>query len=227
MKHIGLLLAVVVGLSGQTPASPASAPAPMRTIVYQFGYNTKVASSGPNTGTTTVTIGGTAADGGTTVSGADFWWNTVRSRGTNTCEVYPNGNVSCMNRPYAISPMQLAVFPMLGKNYFKGLSAAGTGTWKRTIAINRGDLYKWTCTFTLQGKGPIAGTGGLIKVVSNGTCDQVGGHYRSGTEKGTIVFDPTARIPVIVSDVRTHLPQTNVYNQDGVELKINQNTMPK
>lgn len=45
VKTIGLLLAALVGLSGQAPA-----PAAVRHLVYEFGYNTKVASSGQGTG---------------------------------------------------------------------------------------------------------------------------------------------------------------------------------
>ncbi len=70
-----------------------------------------------------------------TISGTDFWWNTVRPRATNTCEVYPNGSVTCAARPYAISPIQVTIFSLLGTNYFGGLSGGTHAKWHRKYAI--------------------------------------------------------------------------------------------
>lgn len=84
MKTLGLCAALVLALTAQTHTT---APTSMRHLVYRFGYNTKVADSGKSTGTTTVDIVGRAPDGGLEISGTDFWWNTVRPRATNTCEV--------------------------------------------------------------------------------------------------------------------------------------------
>jgi hypothetical protein len=154
------------------------------------------------------------------VSASDSWWNSINPRATNTCEVYDNGNVSCTQRPYTISPMQLALFPLLGRDYFKGLNATGTSTWTQTLQLDRGDLYKWNAVFTLEGQGTLPDAGKMIKIVSNGTFDQVGGHYKRGTSQATIVYDPVAQIPGIVIDVRTHLPQTSVANKDSIQLKL-------
>jgi hypothetical protein len=225
MKILGLVL-VVLALSGQTP--PATSP--ILHLVYEFGYNTKVAKSGPGTGTTTIDVAGPAADGGLLVSGTDFWWNTVRPRATNTCEVYPSGSVSCLQRPYAISPMQLTIFPLLARNYFKGLSASGTSTWKRRFEIKAaivpgangfaGQLYTWDCDFALQGKGASADAKSQVLVQSNGTLTQQGGRYRSATEKAGILYDVVHKVPAFVSETRTHLPQTNVYNNDDIQVKL-------
>ena len=173
MKSIGLLLAALVALSAQTPA-----PMPVRHLVYQFGYNTPVASSGQGTGTTTIDILGSAKDGGVMVSGSDHWWNTVRPRATNTCEVYPNGSVSCLQSPYALSPMQLTLFPLLGRNYFKGLGSAATSSLKRSYQVKAaivpgasgfaGQLSTWNCAFNLQGKGPIHNAAPLVLILSAG-----------------------------------------------------------
>jgi len=228
MKTIGLLLASLLALSGQTP-TPAAAP--VRHLEYQFGFNTKPAKEGSGTGTTAIDILGPAPDGGLMVSGADFWWNTVRPRATNTCEVHPNGGVSCPQRPYAISPIQLAIFTLLGRNYFNGLSPSGTSSWKHTYTITAAILpgasvgfasnsYTWNCVANLQGKGPMKNAGPLVLVIANGTVDQQGGRFRSGTFKTSIAYDPVAKIPVVVDDLRTHLPQTSVYNKDYVGLKL-------
>ena len=224
----GLLLIAFVALSGQSPA-------PLRHLVYEFGYNTAVASSGNGTGTTTVDILGPAKDGGVMISGTDYWWNTARPRATNTCEVYPGGSVSCSQRPYALSPIQLTLFPLLGRSYFKQLSA--TGTWKHTYQVKAailpgasgfaGQLTTWNCAYTLHGKGPIANAGGTILVESTGRLDQQGGRFFEATSKMRIAYDPVANIPVVVRDVRTHVPQRSVYSNDLVELKLTKDSQSK
>jgi hypothetical protein len=225
MKIIGLLIAALLALSAQTSAS-----APTRHLVYRFGYNTKVANSGNGTGTTTVDILGPAGDGGVMISGTDNWWNAARPRATNTCEVYPNGGVSCAQAPYAISPMQLSLFPLLGAKFFSGLAAGSTSGWTKTNQVKAaivpgasgfaGQLTAWKCVFTLTGKGPIAGAGHLILVQQNGTMDQQGGTYRKATVKGSIVYDPVQKVPAFIDQVRTHLPQRTVNNFDTIQLKL-------
>jgi hypothetical protein len=227
VKAIVLLLAALLGLSGQTPTT---APASVRHLVYEFGFNTKVAKSGNGTGTTTIDILGPAKDGGVMVTGTDYWWNTARPRAANTCEVYPNGGVSCSQRPYAISPIQVTLFPLLASNYFAGLPANGKSSWNHTFQIKAavlpgatgfaGERYTWNCVYTLNGKGPIPNGGSTILVEANGKLAQQGGRYLQATSKQRIAYDPVAKIPVVVSDVRSHLPQTSVYNKDLVELKL-------
>jgi hypothetical protein len=236
MKNFSLLIAVLVALSGQTPASGA---APVRHLVYEFGYNTKVASTGPGTGTTTIDILGPAKDGGLMVSGSDFWWNTVRARAANACEVYPSGGVNCADRPNAISPIQLTIFSLLGRGYFKGLTATGTGNWKHNykmyFAIVPGasgtaaQPSTWDGVYTLQGKGlaPAPNPGKFFLVQLNGTLNQEGGRYRGATDKAGIVYDPGAKVPVYVTETRTHLPQTNVYNNDTIQLQLTKDSLSK
>lgn len=225
MKTIGLLLMAVVGLSGQAPAS-----APARHLVYEFGYNTKAASSGQGTGTTTVDISGPVADGGVMISGTDFWWNTVRARATNTCELYANGNVRCAQSPYALSPIQLTLFPLLAHNFFKGLSPGGKSSWERSYQVKAaivagasgfaGQPYTWDCNYTLQGKGPVANAAPLILITSTGTLNQQSGRSLKATSKQSIVYDPAAKVPAIVHDIRTHIPMKSVYSNDLIELKL-------
>jgi hypothetical protein len=220
-----LLLAVLAGLSAQTPA-----PKVLRHLVYQFGYNTPVASSGNGTGTTTIDIMGPAPDGGLIINGQDSWWNTVRPRATNSCEVYPGGKVACSQMPYAISPMQLTIFPMLARGYFKGLNAAATSSWQRSYTVYAaiipgangfaGQPYTWKCEYSFHGQGPVPKASPLVLILSDGTLDQQGGRFLNATSKQRIVYDPVAKVPAIVRDVRTHFPQTSVYNNDLIELKL-------
>lgn len=226
MKNNAVLLVVLLGLSAQG-AAPASAPA--RHLVYQFGYNTAAASSGNGTGTETVDIK-PAADGGLIVSAQDHWWNTARPRATNTCDVHPNGRVACSSAPNALSPIQLTLFPLLGAHYFNGLSAAGTSNWTQDFTVYAavipgasgfaGTPTTWKCSFSNQGKGPIANGNGSVLVEASGTLSQQGGRYWKASSKQRIAYDPAAKIPLAVRDVRTHLPQRSVYSNDLVELKL-------
>jgi hypothetical protein len=202
----------------------------VRQLVYQFGYNTKVASQGNGTGTTTVKIMGPAKDGGLIVSAQDFWWNTARPRAWNTCEVYSGGSVSCSQPPYAISPIQLTLFPLLAKHYFDRLSSAVSSA-KHTFTVKAAVLpggasgfasspYTWNCSFSLHENGPIPNGGGTMLVVTQGNIDQQGGRYWKLTSKQRIAYDPAAKLPTVVSDVRTHIPMRSVYSNDLVELKL-------
>ena len=230
MRTIGLCFAALLALSGQTPA-----PKPLLHLVYEFGYNTKAASSGQGTGTTTVDIT-QAADGGVMISAADFWWNTVRPRATNTCELYPNGSVSCLQAPYAISPMQFTLFPLLGHSYFKSLGPDGKSNWSHTFKIKAavipgatgfaGQLDTWNCTYQLKGEGPIPNGAPLLLVVANGTLKQESGRQLQATSKQRIAFDPTKNVPAFISDVRTHIPMKSVYSNDLIELKLTKLSRP-
>lgn len=227
MKILGLCGALLLVLGG---LAASAAPAPMRHLVYRFGYNTNVANEGNGTGTTTVDIAGPAPDGGLTISGTDFWWNTTRPRATNTCEVYATGSVTCTQPAYAISPMQLTLFPLLARKYFRGLAAGATSSWTNTSEIKAavvpgasgfaGMVTTWKCVFTLTGKGPIAGSAPLVLIHQTGRLDQQGGTYRSATEKANIAYDPVQKVPAFVDEVRTHFPQRTVKNNDTIQLKL-------
>ncbi|MBV8197686.1 MAG: hypothetical protein JO263_06105 [Candidatus Eremiobacteraeota bacterium] len=234
VKSYALSFISVLALMGQTPSQST----PARHLVYEFGYNTAVASSGQGTGTTTIDIMGPAKDGGVMISGTDFWWNTVRPRATNTCELYPSGKVSCSAAPSAISPIQLTIFPLLASHYFSGLNASGTSSWLRTYTVYAAVLpgaasgfasnaYTWNCTYSLQGKGLIPKAGGAILVQAHGTLAQQGGRYWKASSKQRIAYDPAAGIPVVVRDVRTHLPMRSVYSNDLVELKLKKDSQSK
>lgn len=244
MNKYGLLGAALIVLNLQAAASaqttpPASGHAPggvSRELTYQFGYNTPVASSGNGTGTETVDIKGLQSDGGLLITGTDLWWNTVRPRASNTCEVYAGGGVKCSQRPYALSPIQLTIFPLLARGFFKGLNAHGNSTWSENYSVYAaiipgangfaGTPYTWKCTYELHGKGPIPNAAPTILVTTSGTLTQQGGRYYKATSKQRIAYDPAAKIPVVVRDIRTHLPQTNVYNSDSVELKLIKDSGP-
>ncbi|MEO9263022.1 MAG: hypothetical protein ABI282_02945, partial [Candidatus Baltobacteraceae bacterium] len=139
-----MLAATSSAVGAQTPATSGSAAAEappaaglpaVRHLVYRFGYNTKATKEGTGTGTTTIDIGGLAKDGGMNVTATDNWWNTARPRQSYTCEVYPNGGVTCAQPPYALSPIQIAVVPLLGQHYFTALSAGANSSWTQSYNV--------------------------------------------------------------------------------------------
>ncbi|HEY1654241.1 MAG TPA: hypothetical protein VGF86_03920 [Candidatus Tumulicola sp.] len=225
MKRIASLLIALLALSGVS-----AGPAPHLHLVYEFGYNTKAASAGQGTGTTTVDILGPAKDGGVMISGTDYWWNTARPRAANTCEVYPNGNVNCAERPYAISPMQLTLFPMLGHSYFKALDANAKATWTHTFTVyaavipggsgSLGTPNTWKSTYSYVGKGAIPDSSPLVLVQAHGRLAQQGGNHLKADSKQRIAYDPVHKVPAVISDVRTYVPQTSVYSNALVSLQL-------
>jgi hypothetical protein len=218
-RLIDLLLAVLLGSPDATPAASPSAVLP-RHLQYRFGWNTKVADSGPLTGTISVDIT-PASDGGMTVRATESWWNSVRPSATRPCEVYSDGTISCMERPYALSGMDLALFPLLGRSYFDGLTPEATSTWKQHFLLNKG-VGVWTCDFTLKGEGAIPNAAPLVLVESSGTIAPQGDRYRerSDTVASRIAYDPIAKLPVLVSEDVTHLGLNTTHNVESVELKL-------
>jgi hypothetical protein len=234
MRTVGLpLMALAAALV--VPSGHASAQSATRTLVFQFGFNTKVASSGNGTGTETIVIG-PASDGGVTIKGTDEWWNTVRPRATNTCELHPNGGVSCTQAPYALSPIQLTLFPLLAQSFFDQLNSSGTSSWKHSYKVKAaivpgasgfaGNLYTWDCAYQLQGKGLIPKSKGAILVQTEGTLTQQGGRYLKATSKQRISYDARNKVVLAVSDTRSHLPQRSVYNNDLVQAELIKDSQP-
>jgi hypothetical protein len=224
----GAMLAAAPALAQQSPAPAAGLPS-VRHLVYQFGYNTKAAKSGTGTGTTTIDIVGLAKDGGVTVTATDNWWNTVKPRQSSTCEVYPNGSVTCAQAPYAISPIQIAVVPLLGQDYFSPLSAGPTATWQQKYTVKAaffpsaatgfaGQLYTWNGAYSLTGKGTPGG-GSLILIHSTGSMKQQGGRYIAVNQKANILFDPHLKVPALVDEEFTFVPQLSV-SRYTIEMKL-------
>lgn len=237
MKIFVLFAALVLGLSGQTPApqppgNPASAAQlpSLRHLVYQFGYNTKAADNGTGTGTMTIDIPGTGNDGGMIVKATDDWWNTVRPRETNTCEVYQNGNVMCSQPAFALSPIQAVLVPLLAQNYFGALSSNPNAAWTQAYTMHAtffpsatvgfaGQVYTWNCSDALTGKGVIPNGAPILLIQSNGTMTQKGGRDMTVNQKTNIAFDPRISMPVYLYQRIHVLPQRTV-NDYFVELKL-------
>jgi hypothetical protein len=239
-----LLTAVIPALAApaqtQTPATahPAGAAAgaatglpAVRHLVYRFGYNTKATKQGTGTGTTTIDITGLAADGGMTVKATDDWWNTVRPRQTYTCEVYANGGVVCSQPPYALSPIQVAIVPLLGREYFSALAGGAHATWQQNYSVRAtfvpssttgfgGQVYTWKCAYELTGKGTVSNNGQpLNSIHATGSMTQQGGRAIKVNQKANLLFDPHLKMPVYVDELITFVPRISV-NQYTIEMKL-------
>ena len=223
-----------VASGSAVPAMPHAAAAGLpavRHLVYQFGYNTKAASKGNNTGTTTIDIVGLASDGGMTVKATDNWWMAVHPKQTNTCEVYPDGGVTCAQAPYALTVIQLAVLPLLGRHYFASLSAGLNSSWKQNFNVKAtfspgaggmgfaGQVYTWNCAFTLDGKGTAPQQPPLILIQSKGSMKQQGGRYITANQTAGLLYDPRIKMPVYASELLRFVPQHSV-NSYSVEMTL-------
>jgi hypothetical protein len=225
-----VFIAGVVLAASPAPAQQAGLPA-VRHLVYRFGYNTPATKSGTGTGTTTVDIEGLAPDGGMTVKATDDWWNTVRPRQTYTCEVYPNGGVTCAQPPNAISPIQIAVVPLLGQHYFSALSAGADSIWQQKYNVRAtfapsassgfsGQVYTWNCAYTLTGKGMVPNNNHQVNVIhATGAMKQQGGRYITVNQKANLLFDPKLGAPVYVDEEFTFVPRLTV-NKYTIQMKL-------
>lgn len=215
MKNAMLAIVLLIALTGQTPQQHA-----VRHLEYRFGYNTKAADSGQGTGTTTIDIVGPAEDGGIIVNASDFWWNTPRARQTHTCEVYPNGGVTCVQAPHALSPIQLVVVPLLAKNYFASLSGVGS-SWTQSYNVRAtfapaahsgymGQVYTWNCSYEMNAKKNVGNGTPFVLVGQKGKMKQEGGRHIIVNQDGNVVLDPGTKVPVHVFQHITFTPKLSV-----------------
>ncbi|HZV78897.1 MAG TPA: hypothetical protein VFF60_04710 [Candidatus Binatus sp.] len=216
-----------------SPNAAAPIPAQMsapRHLVYEFGYNTKAASQGPSTGTTTVDIEGVAKDGGMKVVATDSWWNSTNPKQSSNCEVYANGNVTCGKPPYNLTGIQATVLPLLGQQFFASLAGSLTSSWNANFevrasfapSVNRGfggQVYTWNGAYSLTGKGTLPEQPPLILVASNGTLKQQGGRFVTVNQKSNVLFDPRIKTPVFVDASYNIVPRQSTNNYT-VQLKL-------
>ena len=213
-------------------AAPAVAGLPaVRHLVYRFGYNTPATKQGTGTGTTTIDITGLAPDGGMMVTAQDDWWNTVRPRQTYTCEVYASGGVVCAHPPYALSPIQVAIVPLLGRQYFSALAGNAHATWEQTYNVRAtffpsgtqgfsGQVYTWNCAYSLTGKGTVSNNGQPVNTIhATGAMTQQGGRALKVNQKANLLFDPRLEMPVYVDELITFVPRISV-NQYTIQMKL-------
>lgn len=62
--------------------------------------------------------------GGVLVRLTESWYRPVWPRQPRTCELYADGTVRCNDAPPFPTESELALFPLLGRDFFKGRFAA-------------------------------------------------------------------------------------------------------
>lgn len=214
MKQIGMLLAVLLALAGETPATP------VRQLEYAFAiYPVAKSNGGLYNGTMTVDILGAAPDGGVLVRASDWWYYTLRPRQSVECEIYATGDVRCDNVPPYPSDSALVLLPMLAQNFFSPGSPASTSAWQQKyhVTFAKG-LFVSAISMNLNAT-PENG-GRFLVVKSEGNIQQLDGRQRYATEEGQFVYDRAAAIPVIVHDERGHMPTNSVYSRTAVDLRL-------
>jgi hypothetical protein len=214
MKQMGMLLAVLLALAGETPA------APVRHLEYAFAiYPTAVPNHGYYNGTMSVDILGTAPDGGTLVRASDWWYYTLRPRQAAECEVYASGDVHCDNVPPYPSDSALVLLPLLAHNFFSRGSLAGASSWQQqyTVSFNKGTFVT---DISMNLDATPKGDGKFLLVKSKGEIRQRDRREHYALEEGSFVYYPAESVPLTIHDERGHLPTNSIYTRTAVDLRL-------
>jgi hypothetical protein len=214
MNKLGMLVAVMLALAGQTPA------APVRHLVYAFAtYPTAKANGGYGgyyDGTLSIDVLGPARDGGQLVQATDQWYYTLRSRQTRQCEIYPDGSVTWDDVPPYPSDAQRVLLPLLAADFFTP-GVSGVASWQQRFALS---FAKGSYVTSASMQLSATPEGSQLNVNSHAVFQQLDRRQRKVVERSQIVYDRTLRMPVVVHDVRGPLPTESIYSQTSVDLQL-------
>jgi hypothetical protein len=220
MKIFGILAAAVLALSAQVPAPTvrhleyAFSPYPVSRVA---DTGTIGPITGPGTGTMSIDIAGPASDGGLVISATEDWWYSVRPRQTHTCEVYPNGGLSCDYIP-SPSASELVLLPLLARDYFSGVGSSSG--WQQAYKLSFGGGYVVTAVKNDLHVTGSSDAGRIVNVALNGTLTQLDRRYFKAGETGTIAYDTKSSVPVTVRMVRQWVPTDSAFSATGVDFKL-------
>jgi hypothetical protein len=214
MNKLGMLVAVMLALAGQTPA------APVRHLVYAFATYPTAKSNGDSgdyyDGTLSIDVLGPAPDGGELVRATDWWYYTLRSRQTRQCEIYPDGSVVWDEVPPYPSDAQRVLLPLLAADFFTP-GVSGVASWRQKFALSFAKgLYVTSASMQLSA----TPQGSQLNVDSHAVFQQLDRRQRKVVERGQIVYDRTLGMPVVVHDVRGPVPTASIYSQTSVDLQL-------
>jgi hypothetical protein len=212
--------------------APAATSTSLAHLVYRFGYNGPADDQGKQTGTTTVDVVGPASDGGVNVSMLDEWWHQSRPRQQYTCELYPTGTVKCATAPFAISPIQVTLLPLLARSYFSALASNPNANWNMNYTVRAtflpqasggfaGQVYTWNCAYSLTGQGTVPNDAPILLIHREGTMTQQGGPLLKVNSKTKIAYDPRIHVPIVVGEEITIVPRAST-NHYIVNLRLTQ-----
>ena len=211
--------------------APAATSTTLRHLVYRFGYNGPAADQGNQTGTTTVDVVGPASDGGVNVSMLDEWWHQARPRQQYTCELYPNASVKCPTAPFAISPIQVTILPLLARSYFSALANNPNANWNVNYTVRAtflpqasggfaGQVYTWNCAYSLAGQGTVPNDAPILLIQRDGTMTQQGGRLVKLGSKGKVAYDPRIHVPIVVGEEITVITPKVTTNRYVINLRL-------
>lgn len=214
MKLLGMLLAVLLALAGETPA------APVRHLEYAFAtYPTAIPNHGYYNGTMSVDILGMAPDGGMLVRASDWWYYTLRPRQAVECEVYASGDVHCDNVPPYPSDSALVLLPLLAQNFFSHGSQGAASSWQQrySVSFNKGTFVT---DISMNLDATPKGDGKFLLVKSKGEIRQRDRREHYAAEEGSFVYYPAESVPLTIHDERGHLPTNSIYTRTSVDLRL-------
>jgi hypothetical protein len=215
MKSLGLLLAAMLALSGQTPAA---AP---RHLEYAFSVSPTVGQGG-GSGTLYVDVLDQSS-GVVSVHASQLWTNGVRPRQFADCDIHPDGSFTCDRPGSEGSLAQSVLFPLLAQDFFSDAASQGA-KWKRSYRIGGGTVY---VAAAMELEASKSSDGRIVPVTLRGTSAEVGKVcYCAGNSRhkwdddGSIAYDLAGKIPAGVRDTRTYQPTDSVFSQQTVVLQL-------
>jgi hypothetical protein len=211
-----LVLFGAIFILAEAPAAPA---APVRHLEYAFAvYPTAQNYRGYYDGTLNVDILGPAADGGVSVRMNESWYRALRARQPRLCEVYADGTVRCDDVPPFPTETQLALFPLLGKDFFNGASSQGTSTWQQKFQLKFAKgLY--SAAALLDSRATEENDGRILTGTMTGTYKELDSGRPKTFVDVSFVYDRTAHVPFVVHDARFTSPGS-IYNRTSVDLQL-------
>lgn len=199
MKSALAFFAAVL-LLGEAPAGP------LRHLEYAFAvYPTANETPGYFNGTLDVDIVGPASDGGVLVRMTESWYLTPRPRQPRTCEVYADGTVRCDDTPPFPTESQLALFPLLGADFFSASSAQSNSTWRQKFTLSfRKGTYEAAAAMDVSTVPK--GDGRVLSGTMSGAYNQLKTTGSKVIVNITFLYDRVAQVPLVIHDVRMEMP---------------------
>ena len=198
----------------------AEAPAPpTRHLEYAFAtYPTANATKGYFNGTLSVDALGPTPNGGVYVRMTESWYRAVRQRQPRTCEVYPEGTVRCNDEPPYPTESELALFPLLGRDFFKSASSQHESMWQQKFTLSfRKGTYAAAASMNL--KTTPKGDARVVTGTMSGAYNQLSTTGVKVNVDATFMYDLVARVPLAVHDVRMTTPG-GIYNRMSADLQL-------
>jgi len=163
---------------------------------------TGIAIDGISTG---LTSGGFTLGCGEFAVISESWYRAVRPLQPRTCELYVDGTVQCSDGPPFPTESELVLFPLLGRDFFKGASLQSESKWERKFTMSfRKGTYPAVAEMDL--KAAPKSDGRVVTGTMSGAYNQLNTTGVKVTVDATFMYDVIAQVPLVVHDVRREVP---------------------